>query len=261
MQKMTQLMDNLQESSDSDSSRPPAFKNSSMKAPDFFDGTQPFKVKGFIQSCKLIFHTDLGDLSQYMKKDLYSTSFLIGRSVKWIEPYLSTLTNQDPNNLLDSWPLFEYQLFTLFGDPNEVRKAKAELNSLIMKECGNFALYISHFQSLVSTIRDWGERALIHHFRKGLASSILYKLASHHSRIDSLQSLMDIKLELDTRNYERQKEKILFQEKKPEVSKEVLSHCQNYQTSNQKKNKNSHFQKRNQRQSAFMNKYFKLMGS
>ncbi|MBW0497224.1 hypothetical protein O181_036939 [Austropuccinia psidii MF-1] len=87
----------------SKSSRPPAFKTPSMKAPECVYGTQPFKVRTFIQSCQLIFNNDPANLSQDRKKFLYATSFLIGRAAKWIEPYLSNLTNQDPNYLLNSW--------------------------------------------------------------------------------------------------------------------------------------------------------------
>ncbi|MBW0590818.1 hypothetical protein O181_130533 [Austropuccinia psidii MF-1] len=140
MQQMTQIMANLQEASSSDSSRPPAFKTQSMKAPECFDGTQTFKVRSFIQSYQLIFHNYLENFSQDGNKVRYATSFLIGRDAKWIEPYLSNLTNQDPNYLLNSWQLFESQLFTLFGGPNEVRKAEAELDSLRMKEGGNVSL-------------------------------------------------------------------------------------------------------------------------
>ncbi|MBW0518285.1 hypothetical protein O181_058000 [Austropuccinia psidii MF-1] len=125
MQQTTQMMANLQAAPSSEASRPPAFKTQSTKAPECFDGTQPFKVRSFIQSCQLIFHNDLANFSQDRKKVLYATSFPIGRDAKWIEPYLSNLTNQDPNYLLNSWKLFEPQLFTLFGDPNEVRKAEA----------------------------------------------------------------------------------------------------------------------------------------
>ncbi|MBW0531655.1 hypothetical protein O181_071370 [Austropuccinia psidii MF-1] len=150
-----------------------------MKAPEHFDGTQPFKVRSFIQSCKLIFPNDLVNFSQERKKVLYSTSFLIGRASKWIEPYLSNLTNQDPNYLHNSWIVSESQLFTLFGDPNEVGKAEADLDGLRMKEGGNVLLYIADFRSLVSGIGDWGESTLIHHFRKGLVTRILDQLASH----------------------------------------------------------------------------------
>ncbi|MBW0478329.1 hypothetical protein O181_018044 [Austropuccinia psidii MF-1] len=45
--------------------------------------------------------------------------------------------------------------------------------------------------------------------QKGLPSRILDQLASHPYRIDSLQDLMDVTLELDTRYHERQKEKTL----------------------------------------------------
>ncbi|MBW0575087.1 hypothetical protein O181_114802 [Austropuccinia psidii MF-1] len=101
MQKMTQIMANLQAASSSEASRPPAFKTPSMKGPECFDGTQTFKVRSFIQFCQLIFHNYSANFSQDRKKVLYSTSFLIGRGAKWIEPYLSNVTNQDPNYLLN----------------------------------------------------------------------------------------------------------------------------------------------------------------
>ncbi|MBW0591790.1 hypothetical protein O181_131505, partial [Austropuccinia psidii MF-1] len=55
MQKMTQIMPNLQASSSSEESRPPSFTTPSMKAPECFYGTHPFKVRSSIQSCQLIF--------------------------------------------------------------------------------------------------------------------------------------------------------------------------------------------------------------
>ncbi|MBW0465574.1 hypothetical protein O181_005289 [Austropuccinia psidii MF-1] len=128
-----------------------------------------------------------------------------------------------------------------------------------MKEGGHVLLYIYDLRTLVSRIEDWGERDLIHHFRKGLASRILDKLSSYPSRIDSLQDLMEITLELDTRYHERQKENNNFKEKKPETSKSVSSHPQNSSSSNQKKN--FHFQKMEKLHSSFLNGEFKLMGS
>ncbi|MBW0556246.1 hypothetical protein O181_095961 [Austropuccinia psidii MF-1] len=257
-QKMTQIMANLQAALVSDTSRPPAFKTPSMKAPEFFDGTQPFKVRSLIQSFQLMFHNYPENFSQDSKKVLYSTSFLIGRATKWIEPYLSNLTNQDPRYLLSSWTLFESQLLTLFGDPNEVRKAEEELYSIRMEEGRHVSLYIAEFRVLVSGIGNWGERSLIHHFRKGLTSRILDQLASHPSRIDSLQDLMDVTLELDTRYHERQKEKSHHQEKKPEASKLISPHPQNSSSSSHKK---TDFQKRDKPHSSLLNKDLKLRNS
>ncbi|MBW0576025.1 hypothetical protein O181_115740 [Austropuccinia psidii MF-1] len=78
MQQMTQIMANLQDSESSEVSRPPAFKTPSMKEPECFDGTQPFKVRSFIQSCQLIFHNDPENFPQDRKKALYATLFLVG---------------------------------------------------------------------------------------------------------------------------------------------------------------------------------------
>ncbi|MBW0560632.1 hypothetical protein O181_100347 [Austropuccinia psidii MF-1] len=128
-----------------------------------------------------------------------------------------------------------------------------------MKEGGHVSLYIADFRSLVSRIGDWGERALIHHFRKGLPSRILDQLASHPSRIDSLQDLMDITLELDTRYHERQNEKGHHQEKKPGASKSSSSNHQNSSNSSQKKKKNFH--KRDKPHSSLLDKDLKLINS
>ncbi|MBW0583337.1 hypothetical protein O181_123052 [Austropuccinia psidii MF-1] len=125
-----------------------------MKAPECFYGTQPFKVRSFIQFCQLIFHNDPENFSQDRKKVLYANLVLIFRAAEWIEPYLSNLTNQDPDYLLNLWILLESQLFTLFGDPNEFRKAEAELDSLRMKEGGHVSLYKADFRFLVSRIGD-----------------------------------------------------------------------------------------------------------
>ncbi|MBW0586317.1 hypothetical protein O181_126032 [Austropuccinia psidii MF-1] len=128
-----------------------------------------------------------------------------------------------------------------------------------MKEGGHASLYIANFRSLVSRIGDWVERALINHFRKGLPSSMLDQLASHPSRIDSLQNSMDITLELDTRYHARQTENNHYQEKKPEAPKSSTPHPQNSSSSSHKKKKN--FQARDKPHSSLLNKDFKLMNS
>ncbi|MBW0538370.1 hypothetical protein O181_078085 [Austropuccinia psidii MF-1] len=73
MQQMTQIMANIQAASSSEESRPPAFKTPSMKAPECFDGTQPFKVRSFIRYCQLIFHDYPANFSQDRKRVLYAT--------------------------------------------------------------------------------------------------------------------------------------------------------------------------------------------
>ncbi|MBW0505886.1 hypothetical protein O181_045601 [Austropuccinia psidii MF-1] len=124
MHQMTKIMANIQAASSFEASRPPAFNTPCMEAPEVFDRTHPFKVRSLIQSCQCIFYNDLESFSKDRKKVLYTTSFLIGRAEKWIERYLSNLTYQDPNYLLNSWTLLEYKLFTLFGDPKKLEKLR-----------------------------------------------------------------------------------------------------------------------------------------
>ncbi|MBW0494017.1 hypothetical protein O181_033732 [Austropuccinia psidii MF-1] len=127
-----------------------------------------------------------------------------------------------------------------------------------MKEGRHLLLYIADFRNLLSIFGDWGERALINHLRKGFPSRILDQLATNTPRIDSLQHLMDITLELDMRYHERQKQKSHHQKKNPEASKSSSSQPQSSSNSNQKK---KNFQKRDNPHSSLFNKDFKLMNS
>ncbi|MBW0575763.1 hypothetical protein O181_115478 [Austropuccinia psidii MF-1] len=103
MEKMATIMGQLsQEAAPRDNSKAPTFKNPAMKEPYSFDGTQAHKLRGFIQSCQLIFHNDPTNFFSDRKKFLYSTSFLTGRAGKWIEPYLSNISNEDPSYLLNN---------------------------------------------------------------------------------------------------------------------------------------------------------------
>ncbi|MBW0566504.1 hypothetical protein O181_106219 [Austropuccinia psidii MF-1] len=54
-----------------DDSKSPAFKTPAMKAPDSSDGTQAHKLRGFIQSCQLILHTDTPNFFSDRKEVLY----------------------------------------------------------------------------------------------------------------------------------------------------------------------------------------------
>ncbi|MBW0530322.1 hypothetical protein O181_070037 [Austropuccinia psidii MF-1] len=188
-----------------------------MKAPDSFDGTQAHELRIFIQSCQFILQNDPENFFYDRKKVLYSTSSLTGRAGKWIKPYLSNISNEYPSYLPSNWQLFEAQLLTLFGDPNEVRKSEKEVENIRMKESGHVSLYIAYFRIIMSRIEDWGEKYYIHFHRRGLASRPLDQLASHPGNFDTIQELMDKTMELDTRYHERKKEKGINQDKKPQV--------------------------------------------
>ncbi|MBW0568260.1 hypothetical protein O181_107975 [Austropuccinia psidii MF-1] len=267
MGQMTQFMGKLtQVVSLRDNYKAPAFKTPSIKALDSFDGIQAHKLRGFIQSLQLIFHNDPANFFSDRKEFLYSTSFLTGKAGKWIEPYLSNISNEDPSYLLNNLQLFETQLFTLFGDLNEIRKAEQELDNLRMKESCHVSLYISDFRSLMSRIGDLGERAYIYVYRRGLTSRLLDQLASHPGTFDTIQELMDVTLELDTRYHERQNKKGGNKEKKPPAIGSNQSRPPQNSSSkrpHQKKNKKGKkFQSSKDKPcAALLNKDNKLIGS
>ncbi|CAH7686502.1 hypothetical protein PPACK8108_LOCUS21157 [Phakopsora pachyrhizi] len=66
-----------------------SFKTPTLKAPDPFDGTQPSKLRKFLQSVQTIFFNDQRTFETDKEKVMYTSSFLTGKAGKWIEPYLS----------------------------------------------------------------------------------------------------------------------------------------------------------------------------
>ncbi|MBW0577230.1 hypothetical protein O181_116945 [Austropuccinia psidii MF-1] len=113
MEQMATIMGQLsQAEAPRDDSEAPEFKNPSRKAPEFFDGTQPHKLRGFIQSCQLILHNDPANFFTYRKKVLYSSSFLTGRAGKWIETYLSNISNRilPTSSIIGSYLKLNYSL-------------------------------------------------------------------------------------------------------------------------------------------------------
>ncbi|MBW0560782.1 hypothetical protein O181_100497 [Austropuccinia psidii MF-1] len=251
---MTQIMANHQAALSSEASRPPALNNPSIISPYYFYGSQSFKVGSFIDSFQLVFCNYQENISEHKKNVLYATAFLTGTAVKWIEPYVFNFTNQDPTQLLNNGALFKSQLFTLFGDPNEVRKAEVKLGGLRMKVGGHFSLCIADLRILVSRIGDWGEWAFMHNDRKGLGSRILDQLAYHPSIIVSLHELMDFTLEFDTIYHEKKNEN------KTEASNSSFSNPQNSSSSRHKKKKDFNFQKREKPLFSLLNEYFELIG-
>ncbi|MBW0496946.1 hypothetical protein O181_036661 [Austropuccinia psidii MF-1] len=72
MEQMATIMGHLsQEAAPRENLKSPAFKTPSVKAPDYFNGTQAHKLRGFIQSCQLIFHNDPANFYSDRKKVLY----------------------------------------------------------------------------------------------------------------------------------------------------------------------------------------------
>ena len=185
----------------------PAFRTPEMKKPDSFDGSSPAKLRNYLQQCKLIFRNDIDSFSSDLKKTLYAAAFLTGKAFEWVQPYLEVIDDPPPNYMMNSWLMFESQLVTLYGDPNELRATEYKLDSLTMKDGDHASNYISSFRALQSRLPGWGDRPLMFHFRKGLPTRVLDLLAQNTEVFDTLSELIEATLKIDTRHHERQKEK------------------------------------------------------
>ncbi|MBW0478359.1 hypothetical protein O181_018074 [Austropuccinia psidii MF-1] len=118
----------------------------------------------------------------------------------------------------------------------------------------------------MSRIGYWVERAYIHVYKRGLASRRLDQLASYPGNFDTLQEIMDITLEVDTRYHERQKEKGSHHEKNPPVTGSNPSRPPKDSSSkrphHKKNKKGKQFQdSRDEPHSALLTKDNKLIGS
>ncbi|MBW0498349.1 hypothetical protein O181_038064 [Austropuccinia psidii MF-1] len=135
-----------------------------------------------------------------------------------------------------------------------------------MKESGHVPLYIPDSRILMSRIGDLEERDYIYVYERGLASILWHYLASHPGTYNSLQELMYINLELDTRYHESQKEKGNHQEKKSPVNR-----CNSFRPSQDSSTKNPHHNKskkgknfqvsKDKPHDSLLNKENKLIGS
>ncbi|MBW0503362.1 hypothetical protein O181_043077 [Austropuccinia psidii MF-1] len=96
----------------------------------------------------------------------------------------------------------------------------------------------------------------MHNYVRGLASRLLEQLASHPGSFNTLQELMQITLELNTRYHEGQKENGSNQEKRPPVTGSNFSRAQH-----KKNREGKQFQvSKDKPHSALLNKDNKLIG-
>ncbi|MBW0485723.1 hypothetical protein O181_025438 [Austropuccinia psidii MF-1] len=115
-------------------------------------------------------------------------------------------------------------------------------------------------------IGDWVEREYIQVYTRGLETDPFDRLASHPGRFESLNKLIFITLDLDTRYHERQKKKGSHQEEKPPVTESNSSRPPQYPSSkkpcHKKSKKGNNFQVLKYKPHySLLNKDNKLIGS
>ena len=71
-----------------------------------------------------------------------------------------------------------------------------------MKEDKTVASYVATFRTYQYHVKDFGERALVHFFKKGLASQIKDEFVHYLGSLDTLDELLNLSLQIDKRWHE-----------------------------------------------------------
>jgi hypothetical protein len=181
----------------------PDTKGPTVRAPDRFNGSDRSKLKPFLLQCRMVF---LGHPSRFRSessKVIYAASYLEGTAAAWFAPFVEG----DPHiPVLSDFTLFEEELRSLFGDPDEAATNERKLRNLRMKDHQTVAGYITLFRQYSAHV-PWGNSALLSQFRQGLPDRILDLIAQRENPVTTLHQMMDVCLRMDNRYHERQAEK------------------------------------------------------
>ena len=164
-----------------------------LQEPDTFDGLDVNKLPVFILQCSLHFQDHANAFSSSRAKVAYTLSFLMGPARGWFEP---GLFDPSPPPGVHNWDLFCTKLESNFGPFDPIRKAKAEIKTLVMAKGSHSATYFMEFNHLASRIQ-WGDHALLRQAYKGLACCIKNEMVHHNQPV----TLLDLHKLIQAINY------------------------------------------------------------
>jgi Domain of unknown function (DUF4939) len=114
-----------------------------VQEPDTFDGSDTCKLQSFLVQCVLNFQDRTDAFSNDSAKVIYALSYLKGTALDWFE---LTLTSDLPAHWLSDYAIFVSELKTNFGPHDPEGEAKAELESLHMRDNQRITKYLVKFQ-------------------------------------------------------------------------------------------------------------------
>jgi hypothetical protein len=165
--------------------------------PEKFDGTRS-KFRGFINQVRLVIKMQPTRYPNEVVQVGFLASLLQGPALAWFAPLL-----EQDSNLLYNFQDFLIEFEATFGDTEKVRTAANRIRTLRQ---GNrsASTYASEFRQIACDL-DWGENALIEHFRIGLhedVKDLLLTMDDPFSFNDAVQKAV----RCDNRLFERRQE-------------------------------------------------------
>jgi hypothetical protein len=177
--------------------------------PGPFDGTTG-QLQGFLTQLKTYHKFYPVRLQGNREKVLHAGTCLTGAALSWFEPILRDYIEKDKDsrdqettNIFASFANFEKAIRGAFGNVDEVRIAIQKIQQL--KQRGSAADYAAMFRQL-SSKTEWDDDPLMSIFYNGLKEEVKDELYKEDTP-DSLSDYIAMAVRIDTRQYERRKEK------------------------------------------------------
>jgi len=140
------------------------------------------------------------------KKTLLASTFLRGRAQHWLKPNLRKYLENggDPGGIFTNFGIFKEELRRVFGISNEKQTAKRVIQHLQQKTSA--ADYAARFQEYANLI-GWDDASLMTMFKRGLKENVKDELMRSGARFDTIQTLVEVAIDVDDKLYERAMEK------------------------------------------------------
>ena len=169
----------------------PRSLRSSLRNPEFFDGTDPSKLHPFLAQCYLHFAERPRDFRTDDDKNLFILSFLRGDAAR-------LFTTSGPQQELPwqgNFSLFIMEFFDVFGPPDPTGDAEDQLRRLRMKHSDRIIPFLVNFDKIASLL-DWSDSALSHALRAALPLRITSEM-DQYTYPSSLEGVRAIARRID----------------------------------------------------------------
>jgi hypothetical protein len=189
------------------------------KEPDTFDGSDPRKLNNFILLCNLYFRNS-PSYSEDETKVTFALSHLRGTALEYFEP--SILDSDDSPIWMDNWSAFVRTLRTQFGPVDPTADAEDGIDNLKMQDNQHIVKYNVEFNRLA--IRTgWDDSVLRHRYYSGLAERIK-DIMGQQGKPATLEAMKTLAHAIDSRHWERLREKSRSNKSKPDNTKSDHNH-------------------------------------
>ena len=175
--------------------------------PPSYDGTRNGPAREFIRKCELYFLANARPFRSGKSRVRFALFLLTDRAASWASPIL-TAHIERPNSALGShvnWDQFKLEFALTFIDLSDKRAAQREL--LTIKQTSSASDYMSRFNEVATRAECTEVQTLITFFYNGLKEHVKDSLAQIVDVFDDFNSYAQLCIALDTRHFEREKER------------------------------------------------------